>query len=410
MSVYLYAGKADSLDLAKVRHCTAPPALDPGSRARSRRARLTFALPKPALFPIGCSAAARELLHTASRPLTAARVSTKQCDVVAACLRGLPSVRVRRFVRVTNEWEEALRSLCTQWQIQGWGNNNECMVWTGAGQLVGAADDFVALVEDKYSMSFNPDADALAQLAEATSAAAAAEIEGRGKFVVLSSTRDGSMCKVLMVKPNSSTPFERFVRESNWKTDMDKLLGKAGAFSDGVEIFSTSTVRVFAWVNGDAEFGERENALATLALGGAQLLAQQCFRYTFFGTVLFYTLAVDCDTPVDYSSAEFDAHFETPEMLAWQQEMAAVKIQAMHRGAKSRAAMHEETEMKEAATKIQSRFRGVAKRKEMAEEASAATAIQSRFRGHKMREVRREEEQAAVKIQALQRGNLARRG
>ena len=191
---------------------------------------------------------------------------------------------------------------------------------------------------------------------------------------------------------------------------MDKLLGKVGAFSDGIEIFSTSSVRVFAWVNGDAEFGERENPLATLALGGAQLLAQQCFRYTFFGTVVFYTLAADCDTPADYASTEFDAHFETPEMLAWQQEMAAVKIQAMNRGSKSRAAMKEEKEMKDAATKIQSRFRGHEKRKEMEEEASAATAIQSRFRGHKMREERREEEQAAVKIQALQRGKLARRG
>jgi hypothetical protein len=322
----------------------------------------------------------------------------------------MPSVRVRRFVRISDEWEDALRSLCTQWQIQGWGNNNACMVWTGAGQLVGNADDFIALAGDKYALNLTlADEEALQQLADKTVIDAAAEIQGRGKFVAPSATRDGSMVKVLMVKPNSSTPIERYVRETYWKTDMDKLLGKSDVFSDGIEVKATPDCRVFAWVDSNAEFTGRPNSLASLALGGCELLAQQCFRYTFFGPVIFYTLAVDSDTPVDYTSSGFDAHFETPEMLEFQQEAAAVKIQAINRGSASRKAMQEEKEMKDAATKIQARFRGDAKRKEMQEEADAATAIQSRFRGHKMREERKEEEEAATRIQALQRGKMARR-
>ncbi len=334
-----------------------------------------------------------------------------QCDVVAAYLRSLPSMRVRRFVRVADEWEEALRSLCTQWQIQGWGNNNPCMVWTGTGQLVGDADDFIALVGDKYSMNLNlANEESLQQLADKTVMDAAEEVAGRGKFVVPSSTRDSSMVKVLMVKANSSTPIERVVREKFWKTDMDKLLGKSGVFSDGIELKSTPSCRVFAWVDCNAEFSERENTLATLALGGCELLAQQCFRYTFSGTVIFYTLEAESDTPIDYTSTAFDDHFETPEMLQYQQEAAAIKIQAINRGGKSRKAVQEQKEMQDAATKIQSRFRGDAKRKEMQEEADAALKIQSRFRGHKTRSERKEEEQAATRIQAIQRGKIARRG
>ena len=43
-------------------------------------------------------------------------------------------------------------------------------------------------------------------------------------------------------------------------------------------------------------------------------------------------------------------------------------------------------ELEDAAVKIQSRFKGHAKRKEMEEEALAATNIQARFRGNKLRE------------------------
>ena len=331
-----------------------------------------------------------------------------QCDVVGALLRGLPSIRVRRFVRVADEWEDALRSLCTQWQIQGWGNNNACMVWTGAGQLIGDADDFIALLEDKYSMNLDqmksPTEDSLSSLMKKTATDAAAEVAGRGKFVVPSSTRDSSMVKVLMVKPNSSTPIERLVRENVWKEDMDKLLGKSGVFSDGVELKRTRTCRVFAWVDCNAEFSDRANTLATLALGGCNLLAQQCFRYSFFGTVVFYTLEAESNTPIDYASTGFDEHFETPEMLQYQQEAAAVKIQAINRGAKSRKSMLAEKNQQDA------RFRGDAKRQEMQEEADAAVKIQSRFRGHKMRAERKEEEDAATRIQAIQRGKMARRG
>ena len=106
-------------------------------------------------------------------------------------------------------------------------------------------------------------------------------------------------------------------------------------------------------------------------------------------TVVFYQLDPECDTPQDYSSAEFDAHFETPDMLDYQQGAAATKIAAMHKGKATRAAMQEQKEQAEAATKIAAMHRGKATRAAMAEQKEmegAATAIQSRFRGHKMRD------------------------
>ena len=330
--------------------------------------------------------------------------------MVCAALRSMPSVRLRRFVRVAGEWDDALRGLCTQWQIQGWGNNNEVMVWTGAGQLVGSADDFAALVSDKYGINLAFGEKELGAMAAATQAAAEAEVADRKKFVRENLTEDGSMVKVLLIKPNQAAPLVKSVRESNWKSDMDALLGRSAVFSDSVELVSTETSRVMVWFNGDD--AGAENQLATLALGGAQLLAQQCFRYSICGPVVFYQLDPECDTPQDYSSAEFDAHFETPDMLDYQQGAAATKIAAMHKGKATRAAMQEQKEQAEAATKIAAMHRGKATRAAMAEQKEmegAATAIQSRFRGHKMREERREEEQAATRIQAIQRGKLSRK-
>ena len=109
-------------------------------------------------------------------------------------------------------------------------------------------------------------------MAAATQAAAEAEVADRKKIVRENLTEDGSMVKVLLIKPNQAAPLVKSVRESNWKSDMDALLGRSAVFSDSVELVSTETSRVMVWFNGDD--AGAENQLATLALGGAQLLAR----------------------------------------------------------------------------------------------------------------------------------------
>ena len=183
MSVYLYAGRADSPEMAKVGSYTVPPV-----PPRSPSSPL-FSLRSPPLLFGG-----------------------SQCDACAAALQSMPAVRCRRYVRIEAEWAGFLRSLCTSWQIQGWDQGNEVMVWTGSGQLVGNAEDFLMLVHDKYDIALDLPKSALDDLTSLTVAAAAAEKAGRGKFASPSTATDDAMIKVLMIKGNASTPIERTVR------------------------------------------------------------------------------------------------------------------------------------------------------------------------------------------------------
>jgi hypothetical protein len=335
MSVYLYAGRADSPEMAKVGSYTVPPV-----PPRSPSSPL-FSLRSPPLLFGG-----------------------SQCDACAAALQSMPAVRCRRYVRIEAEWAGFLRSLCTSWQIQGWDQGNEVMVWTGSGQLVGNAEDFLMLVHDKYDIALDLPKSALDDLTSLTVAAAAAEKAGRGKFASPSTATDDAMIKVLMIKGNASTPIERTVRESHWKADMDCLLGRKAVFSDGTEILRTETERVFAWVNNDAEFGDRVTTLATMALQACPPLAKMCFRYSLYGSVILYKISTADATPLDYTASAIDAHFLTDEMELFQKEAAATRIQSRARGrtdakviAEKRLARQEEREVNAAAEKIQSRYR-----------------------------------------------------
>ena len=67
-----------------------------------------------------------------------------------------------------------------------------------------------------------------------------------------------------------------------------------------------------------------------------------------------------------------------------------------------------ETIKDEAATKIQSSYRGYYTRKQLKHKGSAATTIQAYYRGYRVREVRRAKSEAAVKIQSYYRGYKTR--
>lgn len=69
-----------------------------------------------------------------------------------------------------------------------------------------------------------------------------------------------------------------------------------------------------------------------------------------------------------------------------------------------------ETERDEAATKIQSSFRGYHTRKQLKTKNDAATAIQAHYKGYRVREMRRAMSEAAVKIQSYYRGYSTRQG
>ena len=87
---------------------------------------------------------------------------------------------------------------------------------------------------------------------------------------------------------------------------------------------------------------------------------------------------------------------------------AATKMQSLFRGHHARYKHNEETE---AATKMQSLFRGRNARHKRTEETAAATKMQSLFRGrnarHKQTEAKLEAE-AAIKMQSLFRGHQSR--
>ena len=67
-----------------------------------------------------------------------------------------------------------------------------------------------------------------------------------------------------------------------------------------------------------------------------------------------------------------------------------------------------ETEKDEAATKIQSSYRGYHTRKQLKQKGAAATTIQAHYRGYRVREIRRAKSEAAVKIQSYYRGYKTR--
>lgn len=67
-----------------------------------------------------------------------------------------------------------------------------------------------------------------------------------------------------------------------------------------------------------------------------------------------------------------------------------------------------ETAKNEAATKIQSSYRGYYTRKQLEKKGAAATIIQAYYRGYRVREIRRAKSEAAVKIQSYYRGYKTR--
>ena len=67
-----------------------------------------------------------------------------------------------------------------------------------------------------------------------------------------------------------------------------------------------------------------------------------------------------------------------------------------------------ETAKNEAATKIQSNYRGYYTRKQLEKKGAAATTIQAYYRGYRVREIRRAKSEAAVKIQSYYRGYRTR--
>lgn len=111
---------------------------------------------------------------------------------------------------------------------------------------------------------------------------------------------------------------------------------------------------------------------------------------------------------------------------------AAVKIQSAFRGHRSGEAVKNEKEGKnsgqkghgstaedlgpaandieshDAATKIQSSYRGYYTRKQLHGKQHAATKIQACYRGHRVRKLRRTQSEAAVKIQSYYRGYKTR--
>lgn len=67
-----------------------------------------------------------------------------------------------------------------------------------------------------------------------------------------------------------------------------------------------------------------------------------------------------------------------------------------------------ETDRDEAATKIQSSYRGYCTRQQLKQKNVAATTIQAHYRGYRVRELRRAKSEAAVKIQSYYRGYKTR--
>ena len=84
---------------------------------------------------------------------------------------------------------------------------------------------------------------------------------------------------------------------------------------------------------------------------------------------------------------------------------AATKIQSVYRGHVTRKA---EAEAKAAATKIQSVYRGHVTRNAEAEAKAASTKIQSVYRGHVARNAEAEAKAAATMIQSVYRGHVTR--
>ena len=117
-----------------------------------------------------------------------------------------------------------------------------------------------------------------------------------------------------------------------------------------------------------------------------------------------------------------------------EEEAAAIKIQSAFRGHRTREAVRNEKEDKvsgeerkdsasaqdaggaatnelqpdEAATKIQSSYRGYYTRKQLDEKQEAATKIQAYYRGYRVRDLRRTQSEAAIKIQSYYRGYKTR--
>ena len=73
-----------------------------------------------------------------------------------------------------------------------------------------------------------------------------------------------------------------------------------------------------------------------------------------------------------------------------------------------RANIAKETDRDEAATKIQSSYRGYYTRQQLKLKDKAATTIQAHYRGYRVRELRRAKSEAAVKIQSYYRGYKTR--
>lgn len=165
-----------------------------------------------------------------------------KCDMCASALRALPYVRCRRYVRIGDEWETFVTELCSSWQIQGWSPNNDVMVWTGTGQLIGNSDDFLTLAYEKYGIDVAPSTDDLEVVMEQTKALASAEAAAKGKFAAPSMATEG--VTVLMVKPNAGVPQEYMVRETTWKSDMDRLLGKVAVLSESVELLKVRDMQL----------------------------------------------------------------------------------------------------------------------------------------------------------------------
>ena len=67
-----------------------------------------------------------------------------------------------------------------------------------------------------------------------------------------------------------------------------------------------------------------------------------------------------------------------------------------------------ETERNDAATQIQSNYRGYYTRKRLKEKNEAATTIQAQYRGYRVRQIRRTRSEAAVTIQSYYRGYRTR--
>lgn len=116
---------------------------------------------------------------------------------------------------------------------------------------------------------------------------------------------------------------------------------------------------------------------------------------------------------------QLNARKDSAELLD-EREAAAVNTQSVFRGHRTREAIRggrpagddgigvNEMQQNEAATKIQSNYRGYYTRKQVKNKHDAATKIEADYRGHRIRELRRTQSEAAVKIQSHYRGYKTR--